>query len=58
MTQPEMAGRLGVEGRALMLRRYRWETATEELEEFYERLRHGPMSPVPGENVYFTSSRG
>jgi glycosyltransferase involved in cell wall biosynthesis len=43
MTQPEMAGRLGVEGRALMLRRYRWETATEELEEFYGRLRNGPI---------------
>src|SRR5688572_28977679 len=41
MTQPEKAGRLGVEGRDLMLRRYRWETATEELEEFYGRLRNG-----------------
>ena len=47
MTQPEMAGRLGVEGRRLMLRRYRWETATEELEEFYGRLRHGPMESGP-----------
>ena len=43
MTQPEMAGRLGVEGRGLMLRRYRWETATEELEAFYGRLRNGPI---------------
>ena len=43
MTRPEMAGRLGVEGRALMLRRYRWETATEELEAFYGRLRDRPI---------------
>jgi hypothetical protein len=43
MTDPEMAGRLGVQGRGLMLRRYRWETATEELEGFFERLRQGPI---------------
>jgi glycosyltransferase involved in cell wall biosynthesis len=43
MANPEMAGRLGVEGRDLMLRRYRWETATEELEGFYRQLLSRPV---------------
>jgi len=43
MTKPEMAARLGVEGRRLMLGRYRWETVTGELEGFYRRLRSGAI---------------
>jgi glycosyltransferase involved in cell wall biosynthesis len=43
MTKPERAARLGVEGRRLMLRRYRWETVTGELEGFYQRLRSGAI---------------
>lgn len=56
MAQPEIAGRLGAEGRALMLRQYRWETATEELERFYGRLHDLRSSRSPSENVYFTKS--
>jgi sugar transferase (PEP-CTERM/EpsH1 system associated) len=39
MTKPDFSARLGAQGRDLMLRRYRWETATQELVSFYERLR-------------------
>ena len=56
MAQPEIAGRLGAEGRALMQRQYRWETATEELERFYGRLHDLRSSRDPSENVYFTKS--
>lgn len=38
MNRPELARRLSEEGRALMLRQYRWEHAVEALETFYTRL--------------------
>ena len=37
MTRPELARRLSDEGRALMLRQYRWEHAVDALEAFYAR---------------------
>jgi polysaccharide biosynthesis protein PslH len=40
MTKPDVAARLGAHGRTLMLKRYRWEAATDDLVAFYERLRH------------------
>lgn len=38
MSDAPRAQQLGVQGRALMLERYRWEVAVEALEHFYERL--------------------
>ena len=39
MSKPEVAATLGTHGRNLMLRRYRWEAAADELDGFYGRLR-------------------
>lgn len=38
MTRPDLAQRLADQGRALMLERYRWESAVDALELFYQRL--------------------
>ena len=39
MSKPDTASALGTQGRNLMLRQYRWETAANELDGFYGRLR-------------------
>lgn len=47
MAQPALAAKLGMQGRALAVRRYSWETATEALEAFYARLKQRPLKADP-----------